>query len=66
MGSTPSQTVTLVGGRLYVNAYPMIAESETKFTYGGGTVEFVLDANGSVSHMLAGAVEGTSRFDRQR
>ena len=42
MGMT--QNVTLMDGRLYLNALPLIPQSETKFESTGAAAEFVLDA----------------------
>jgi Domain of unknown function (DUF3471) len=66
-GDNPlSMTVTVADGRLYLNAYPLAAESETKFNGVVGTVEFFMDANGNVSHIIIGAVEDPDRLDPLR
>src|SRR5579862_7675412 len=43
-----NQNLTLVNGRLYLNAIPLIPKSETKFDSTGAAASFVLDANGTV------------------
>src|SRR5262249_11072203 len=63
------QSVTLVNGRLYLNALPLIPQSETRFEATGADAEFVIDANGDangkVSHLVLSQTEGDARYDRK-
>ena len=44
------QNVSLVGGQLpYLNALPLMPQTETKFESTGAAAEFLLDANGKVT-----------------
>jgi hypothetical protein len=61
-----SQTVTLVNGQLYLNALPLVPVSETRFESTGAIADFVVDGNGSVTHLVLSQTEGEARFDRQR
>jgi hypothetical protein len=64
MGST--QTVALIEGQLYLNALPLIPQSETKFESTGAAAEFLLDTNGAVTHLILSQTEGDARYDRKR
>jgi hypothetical protein len=57
-----NQTVTLVDGRLYLNALPMIPLSATMFESTGAVAQFVLDANGAVSRLVLGQTEGEALY----
>jgi hypothetical protein len=63
MGMT--QNVTPVNGRLYLNALPLIPQSETKFESTGADAEFFLDANGKVTRLVLGQTEGAAIYDRK-
>jgi hypothetical protein len=64
MGRT--QKVTLVNGQLYLNALPLIAESETKFESSGADAEFFLDAKGTVTRLVLTQTEGNATYDLKR
>ena len=61
-----NQNVTLVNGRLYLNALPLIPLSETKFESTGAVAEFFLDANGKVTRLVLGQTEGDAIYDLKR
>jgi len=63
MGRT--QRVTLINGRLYLNALPLVPQSETKFESTGAAAEFFVDAKGAVTHLVLGQTEGDGRYDRK-
>jgi hypothetical protein len=44
---------------------PMAAIAETDFGSAGSNVEFVVNRNGEVTHLIDHAVEGDERFDRK-
>jgi hypothetical protein len=56
------QNVTLVDGRLYLNALPLIALSETKFESSGAIAEFFLDTRRVVTRMVLGQTEGEAIY----
>jgi hypothetical protein len=60
------QNVTLLNGRLYMNALPLIPLSETKFESTGAIAEFVLDANGKAARLVLGQTEGDAIYEPQR
>ena len=62
MGNT--QTVAVINGQLYLNALPLIPQSETRFESTGAAAEFFLDANGTVTHLVLSQTEGDARYDR--
>ncbi|PYR82854.1 MAG: hypothetical protein DMG18_14250 [Acidobacteria bacterium] len=62
MGNT--QTVAMINGQLYLNALPLIPQSETRFESTGAAAEFFLDANGTVTHLVLSQTEGDARYDR--
>jgi hypothetical protein len=64
MGAT--QSVTLLNGQLYLNALPLIPQSETQFESTGAVAEFFLDANGTVTRLVLGQTEGAAIYDPQR
>src|SRR5262245_21257290 len=64
MGTT--QNVTLVNGLLYLNALPMIPQSETKFESTGAVAEFFVDANGRVTRLVLSQTEGDAIYDPKR
>ena len=57
------QNVTMIGGRLYLNAIPIVPQSETKFESTGAAVEFFVDAKGKVTHLVLSQTEGDARYD---
>ena len=63
MGRT--QTVALIDGTLYLNALPLIPQSETRFDSTGAAAEFFLDTNGAVTHLILSQTEGDARYDRK-
>ena len=64
MGMT--QNVTLVNGQLYLNALPLIPQTETKFESTGAAAEFLLDANGKVTRLVLSQAEGDAIYDLKR
>jgi len=64
MGMT--QNVTLLNGKLYLNALPLIPQSETRFESTGANAEFFLDGNGKVTRLVLRQTEGEAIFDPQR
>jgi len=63
MGMT--QNVSLLNGRLYLNALPMIPQSETRFESTGSDAEFFLDASGKVTRLVLSQTEGDAKYDRK-
>ena len=63
MGRT--QRVTMINGQLYLNALPLIPQSETRFDSTGAAGEFFMDANGTVTHLVLSQTEGDARYDRK-
>lgn len=59
------QTVAVVRGELYLNALPLIPQSETRFESTGGNAEFFMDPKGSVTHLVLTLTEGEARYDRK-
>jgi hypothetical protein len=57
--------VRLVDGQLYLDAYPLIAQSQTRFESADSNIEFFLDSNSTVTHLVSSGVEGDTRFDRK-
>jgi hypothetical protein len=60
-----AQNVTLINGQLYLNALPLIPQSETKFESTGSAAEFFLDANGKVTRLVLSQTEGDAIYDRK-
>jgi hypothetical protein len=60
------QKVTLIDGVLFLNALPMIPQSETKFESTGAYAEFTLRPNGSVKQLVLGQTEGDTFYDPVR
>jgi hypothetical protein len=63
MGKT--QVVSMINGQLYLNAIPIIPQSQTRFESTGAIAEFFLDANGKVTRLVLGQTEGEGVYDRQ-
>jgi hypothetical protein len=66
---SPLAVVSLEGGRLMIDPggtgkIPLIAHSENGFTMEGTVVEFTRDAQGAVTAMIEGWVEGDRRYAR--
>ena len=59
------QNVTLINGLLYLNALPLVPQSETVFESTGAYAEFVLDANRKVTRLVLGQTEGDATYDRK-
>jgi hypothetical protein len=64
MGRT--QAVTVVNGYLYLNALPLIPQSETTFDSTGAAAEFLVDASGRVTELVLRQTEGDARYNRKR
>lgn len=60
-----SQNVALIDGQLYLNALPLIPQSETKFESTGSAAEFLLDAKGNVTRLVLGQTEGDAIYARK-
>jgi hypothetical protein len=54
--------VTLVNGRLYLNALPLIPLSPTTFESTGAFAEFFLDGSGRVTRLVLGQTEGEAVY----
>ena len=54
--------VTLLDGRLYLNALPLIPLSPTMFESTGAIATFVLDASGNVTRLVLGQTEGEAVY----
>ena len=63
MGIT--QNVTLINGQLYLNALPLVPQSETKFESTGAAAEFRIDANGTVTRLVLSQTEGDAIYLRK-
>ena len=59
------QNVTLINGLLYLNALPLVPQSETVFESTGAYAEFVLDSNRKVTRLVLGQTEGDAIYDRR-
>jgi hypothetical protein len=60
-----NQTVAVINGQLYLNALPLIPQSETKFASTGAAAEFLVDANGKVTQLVLSQTEGDARYNRK-
>jgi hypothetical protein len=63
MGRT--QKLTIINGQLYLNALPLIPQSETKFASTGAAAEFILDADGKVTRLVLSQTEGDAKYNRK-
>jgi len=54
-------SVTVDGGKLFIDKVPATPLSETRFSLGGQRIEFVKDAQGNVTHYVTLYVEGDLR-----
>ena len=59
------QNVTLINGLLYLNALPLVPQSETEFESTGAYAEFFLDSNRKVTRLVLGQTEGDAIYDRR-
>lgn len=59
------QRVTLINGQLYLNALPLIPQSERRFESTGAVAEFIVDAGGKVTRLVLGQTEGDALYDRK-
>jgi hypothetical protein len=60
-----NQAVTQRNGQLYLNALPLIPQSETRFESTGAFAEFFLDGNGKVARLVLGQTEGEAIYTPQ-
>jgi hypothetical protein len=60
-----TETFTVVDGQLWMNAIPLIPQSQTRFESAAAPVEFFMDAHGAVTHLMLRANEGEARYDRK-
>jgi hypothetical protein len=60
-----TQRFSVIDGQLWMNAIPLIPQSETTFESTAAPVEFFVGANGAVTHVLLRANEGEARYDRK-
>jgi hypothetical protein len=63
MGGT--QRVTVINGQLYLNALPLIPQSETRFDSTGTAAEFFTEANDTVTRLVLSQTEGDAKYDRK-
>ena len=59
------QSVTLINGLLYLNALPLVPQSETVFESTGAYAAFDLDAKGNATRLVLGQTEGEAIYDRK-
>jgi hypothetical protein len=60
-----TQKVVVIGGTLYLNSRPLVPQSETRFDSTGTTAEFIVDSNGTVTHLILSQTEGDAKYDRK-
>jgi hypothetical protein len=60
-----SQTVSMMNGQLYLNALPLIPQSETRFESTGSAAEFIFDVNGKVTRLVLRQTEGDAIYDHK-
>jgi hypothetical protein len=58
-----TQIVTLIDDTLYLNALPLIPQSDTRFDSTGASAEFVFDKNGAVTGLILRQAEGDAKYD---
>ena len=61
-----NQNVTLINDRLYLNALPLIPQSETMFESTGAVAQFILDSNGTVTRLVLTQTEGDAIYAPKR
>ncbi len=60
-----TQALTVIDGQLWMNAIPLIPQSETRFDSTAAPVEFFMDGNGAVTHFVLGPTEGEAKYVRK-
>jgi hypothetical protein len=60
-----SQTIAVIDGQLWMNAIPLIPQSETRFDSAAAPIEFFTDTRGAVTHFMLRGNEGEARYDRK-
>ena len=60
MGAKPN--VTLINGQLYLDALPLVPQSETRFESTGAVAEFLMDKDGKVARLVLGQTEGDAIY----
>ena len=60
-----TQTLSVIEGQLFLNAIPLIPQSETRFDSVAAPVEFFMDSHGAVTHFMLTANDGEGRDDRK-
>ena len=58
--------MSLVNGELYLQDFPLVPQTDTRFDSTAATIEFFLDASGKVTHFTLSAAEGDTRYDRKQ
>jgi hypothetical protein len=61
-----NQNVSLVDGRLYLNAIPLVPVSDTMFESTGAIAEFFVDSSGKVTHLVLRQTEGDATYGVSR
>src|SRR5262249_5021366 len=61
-----NQKVTLQNGQLYLNALPLIPQSQRTFESTGAVAEFFLDGDGKVTRLVLTQTEGDAIYDPLR
>jgi hypothetical protein len=59
-------TFTVVDGHLYLKAFPLIPQSETRFDALPGVVQFSVEASGAVTSVTISGAEGDATWVRKR
>jgi hypothetical protein len=60
-----TETIAVIDGQLWMNAIPLIPQSETRFDSAAAPIEFFTDTRGAVTHFMLRANEGEARYDRK-
>lgn len=60
-----TEKITVLDGQLWMNAIPLIPESQTSFESAAAPLEFFTDARGEATYFLLRANEGEARYDRK-
>jgi hypothetical protein len=60
-----TQTLTVIDNKLFMNAIPLIPQSETMFDSAAAPVEFFMDSHGTVTHFMLTSNDGAGRYDRK-
>ena len=61
-----TQTVTLVNGQLFMNALPLVPQSEQLFETETARAEFITDSSGKATRLVLTTAGGDTRYDRER